>query len=135
MPTVMCVLTACRSSLVNKPTAKKLALKQTKNQLKFGQMISNKILEVLEEHLRATGNLYIVGDLFSVADITLTCCLDFAVNLAALPYNATQFPALEAYRLRVSERKSVQKFPMPYTGLKWAGVVKATKLYHMALRG
>mmetsp|Transcript_15004 Transcript_15004/g.18565 ORF Transcript_15004/g.18565 Transcript_15004/m.18565 type:complete len:245 (-) Transcript_15004:276-1010(-) len=57
---------------------------------------------------------YVVGEKFSVADITLLCVLDFAAGPVQIDVSWSKWPHLAAWHRRVSGRESVRIHKNPY---------------------
>jgi glutathione S-transferase len=96
---------------------KKNGLRQTLAEREFGQKICESQFKILDAQLKL--NNFVAGDKISVADISLICCLDFAIGLAGVVMNDGEFPNLEAWRKRITERPSVQSHPNPYVGIRF----------------
>lgn len=110
-----------------------IGMNQTKNTVTYGQGVAIGMMKLAEFELRGTGSPFLVGDRFTSADITLLCCVDFAVGLAGVQYDASKFPSLEAWRERVASRPSVKKHPNPYVGPKFAAVREMIPKHHATL--
>jgi glutathione S-transferase len=69
------------------------------------------------------GGLFLAGDEFSIADITLLCVLDFAAGPVFVPLRWPELPFIESWHRRVSARPSVAKHcPNPHLPKKANGV-------------
>jgi glutathione S-transferase len=110
-----------------------IGMRQTKNNVTYGQGVAISMLKLAEYELRSAGSPFIAGPRFTSADISLLCCLDFGLGLAGLEYDASKFPSLEAWRERVASRPSVKKYPNPYVGPMFAGIHAMIAKHHDSL--
>lgn len=97
----------------------KTGLKQSQAERDFGQKICDGQFKILDAQLK--DNSFVAGDRISVADITLLCCLDFALGLAGVTMRADTLPNLQAWRQRMAERPSAKRHPNPHLGVKLPG--------------